>query len=176
MQLLAGKWKYEHRLWFNFLNNNINCFFVNCRAPRCHPLTGGALGRCWSRKQTGDIAALVFLTSSFPSGFGPQPGFEPTTFPSGEVFPTDVSVFNTRPRLQIGSHELRSHMEVGKYADASLLLPHVSVTAFMSDSTSKPAPHEQGYRSCQPSSFIYMIWIETACDIGDICRAKIKSL
>ena len=43
-------------------------------------------------------------------------------------------------------------MEVGRYADAKLLLPHVSVTAFMSDSTSKPAPRKQGYRRCQPSS------------------------
>ena len=43
-------------------------------------------------------------------------------------------------------------MEVGIYADANLLLPHVSVTAFMSDSTSKPAPRKQGYRRCQPPS------------------------
>ena len=45
-------------------------FFVNCRAPRFQPLMfTGALCRCRSRKQTGDIAALVFLTSSFPAGF-----------------------------------------------------------------------------------------------------------
>ena len=31
-------------------------------------------------------------------------------------------------------------MEVGRYADANLLLPHVSVTAFKSDCTSKPTP------------------------------------
>ena len=34
-------------------------------------------------------------------------------------------------------------MEVGRYVDAKLLLPHVSVTAFTSDSTSKPAPHSR---------------------------------
>ena len=46
-------------------------------------------------------------------------------------------------------------MEVGRYAGANLLLPHVSVTAFASDSDSKhskPAPRKQGYRRCQPPS------------------------
>ena len=41
-------------------------------------------------------------------------------------------------------------MEVGRYEDQKLLLPHVSVTAFTSDSTLKPAPYKQGYRRCQP--------------------------
>ena len=48
-------------------------------------------------------------------------------------------------------------MEVGKYGDAKLLLPHVSVTAFTSDSTSKPAPRKQGYRRCQPPSYLFVI-------------------
>ena len=33
-----------------------------------------------------------------------------------------------------------THTEVGRYEVANLLLPHVSVSALMSDSTSKPAP------------------------------------
>ena len=32
------------------------------------------------------------------------------------------------------------NMEVGRYTYAKLLVPHVSVTAFTSDSPSKPAP------------------------------------
>ena len=53
-------------------------FFVNCRAPRFQPVMfTGALGRCRSRKLTGDIAALVFLTSSFPSGFRRDVGSNP---------------------------------------------------------------------------------------------------
>ena len=42
--------------------------------------------------------------------------------------------------------------EIGRYVDAKLLLPHVSVTVFTSDSTSKPAPRKQGYKRCQPPS------------------------
>ena len=34
----------------------------------------------------------------------------------------------------------------------SHLITHVSVTAFTSESTSKPAPHTQGFRRCQPPS------------------------
>ena len=42
-------------------------------------------------------------------------------------------------------------MEIGRHVDTNLFLPYVSVTAFASDSTSKPtAPSEQGYRRCQP--------------------------
>ena len=51
------------------------------------------------------------------------------------------------------STNIESHMEVSRYADAKLLLPHVSVTAFTLDSTSKPAPRKQGYRRCQPPSY-----------------------
>ena len=56
----------------------VGLFFVNCRAPRFQPLMfTGALGRCQSRKQTGDIAALVFLASSFLSGFRRDVGSNP---------------------------------------------------------------------------------------------------
>ena len=48
----------------------------------------------------------VVLTASFPSGFGPWPGFEPGTFLLGEAPPTDVSVFGARPKPQVGSLEL----------------------------------------------------------------------
>ena len=54
----------------------------------------------------GAFTPRVALTASFPSGFGPWPGFEPTTFPSGEAPPTDVSIFGARPKPQVGSHEL----------------------------------------------------------------------
>ena len=81
----------------------------------------------------------VFLTSTFQSGFGPHPGFEPMTFPSGKAHPTDVSIFTARPKLQVRSHDLWSLMKVCMYAEENLLLPHVSVTTFISDSTSNPA-------------------------------------
>ena len=68
------------RLWGHCVNHaRLSLFFfVNCRAPRFQPLMfTRALGRCRSRKQTGDIAALVFLTSSFPSGFRRDVGSNP---------------------------------------------------------------------------------------------------
>ena len=51
-------------------------------------------------------------------------------------------------------------MKVGRYFVANLLLPYVSVTAFRSDFTSKPAPRKQDYRRCQTSSSIF---IDTVC-------------
>ena len=42
-------------------------FFVSCPTPCFQPLMfTGVLGRCQSRKQTGDITVLFFLTSSIP--------------------------------------------------------------------------------------------------------------
>ena len=84
------------------------------------------------------FTSVVVLTTSFPSGFD-QAGIKPTTFPLEDAPPTDVSAFTARPWLWIGSHEFYAHMEVDRDADTNLLLPHVSVTSFMSDSTSKPS-------------------------------------
>ena len=88
------------------------------------------------------------FTCQFSFWVLPRPGFEG----EASIMQCNLSlIYAARQSRKKEKNEFWSHIEVVWYADAKLFLPHASVKAFTSESTSKPAPPYAGFQEMPTS-------------------------